>query len=892
MANAFMECPEETLARLKSDREKGLTARQAGESRKANGENSFSKSEQKSLFHRIWEAATEPMLIMLVIAAIITLGVNAARYVTGGEADFLECIGIFVAISLSVVITVVMEGRSAKAFEALSRIGEDIPVKVIRDGKVCLIPRRDVVVGDILCVETGDKLPADGRLLESHELMADESALTGESMPVHKEAGIVFDSPQTPVAERRNLLYSGCFITGGNGKIAVTGVGDHTEFGKIARELASADSGSTPLQEKMAALGKRITILGSAAAAVVFLIQLILFLSNGTASLDTVSEAFITSIVLIVAAVPEGLPTIVAVSLAINIIKMSKQNALVRKMIACETVGCINVVCSDKTGTLTQNRMTVTDIFSHMRLLKPDRLKNRHLLDNFCLNSTADVTFADGRVKLIGNPTECALLTAAREAGRDYEAERRRAEILYVYPFSSETKYMTTVVKRDGEIEVLAKGSPERIMELCSLSVEEREAARLQIVKFQEKACRVIGFAHRRTGPAADYEGCRAALETDMVFDGFTAITDPIRADVYQAVERCRHAGIELKMLTGDNLITARAIANELGILDAEHIAVEAREIERLSDEELQKRIPSIRVIARSTPSVKMRVVNTLKSLGNVVAVTGDGINDAPALKHADVGIAMGITGTEVSKEASDIVLLDDSFSTIVKAIQWGRGIYENFQRFIQFQLTVNLSSVIVVLASILAGFTAPFTALQLLWINIIMDGPPALTLGLEPIRGDLMNQRPTPRNASIVSKSMLFRIVTNGVYMSIVFMAQHSLNFLGGSEREMPTVLFTLFVVFQLFNALNSRELTDVSIFKNIANNRLMLGVFGATFGLQLVITQFGGMFFNTVPLPAAMWGKILAVGSTVVLLSEGVKMVKRGATAAQKHQGAEAVC
>ena len=481
MTNAFMEYPEETLARLNTDRDNGLSARQVEESRKANGENSFSKSEQKSLFRRIWEAATEPMLIMLVI----TLGVNVARYVTGGEADFLECIGIFVAISLSVVITVVMEGRSAKAFETLSRIGEDIPVKVIRDGKVCLIPRRDVVLGDILCVETGDKLPADGCLLESHE-----------------------------------------------------------------------------------------------------------------------------------------------------------------------------------------------------------------------------------------------------------------------------------------------------------------------------------------------------------------------------------------------------------------HIAVEAREIERLSDEELQKRIPSIRVIARSTPSVKMQVVNALKSLGNVVAVTGDGINDAPALKHADVGIAMGITGTEVSKEASDIVLLDDSFSTIVKAIQWGRGIYENFQRFIQFQLTVNLSSVIVVLASILAGFAAPFTALQLLWINIIMDGPPALTLGLEPIRGDLMNQRPTPRNASIVSGSMLSRIAINGVYMSIVFMAQHSLNFLGGSETELPTVLFTLFVVFQLFNALNSRELTDVSIFKNIANNRLMLGVFGATFGLQFVITQFGGMFFNTVPLSAAMWGKILATGSTVVLMSEGVKMVKRGAAVAQKSQ------
>ncbi len=892
MAKAFMECPRETLARLHTDGEQGLSAPRVEESRKVNGENLFSKGEQTPLARRIWEAATEPMLIMLVIAAVITLGVNVTRYLTGGEADFLECIGIFVAISLSVVITVVMEGRSAQAFEALSRIGEDIPVKVIREGKVCLIARRDVVVGDILCVETGDKLPADGRLLESHELMADESALTGESVPVRKEADIVFDNPETPVAERRNVLYSGCFITGGSGKIAVTGVGDHTEFGKIARELASVDSGSTPLQEKMAALGKKITILGSAAAAVVFLIQVIIFLMNGAASLDTVSEAFITSIVLIVAAVPEGLPTIVAVSLAINIIKMSKQNALVKKMIACETVGCINVVCSDKTGTLTQNRMTVTDIFSHMRLLKPGELKNHHLLDNFCLNSTADVSFAGNQVKFIGNPTECALLAAAREAGRDYGAERRQADILHVYPFSSETKYMTTVVGTAEGVQVLAKGSPEKIMELCGLSQEEREAAKGQIRRFQEKACRVIGFAHKQAEAPADYQACRAQLERDMMFDGFTAIADPIRADVYQAVERCRDAGIELKMLTGDNLITARAIADELGILDSGYSAVEAGEIERLSDEELKSRIPSIRVIARSTPAVKMRVVNALKSLGNVVAVTGDGINDAPALKHADVGIAMGIAGTEVSKEASDIVLLDDSFSTIVKAIQWGRGIYENFQRFIQFQLTVNLSSVIVVLASILAGFAAPFTALQLLWINIIMDGPPALTLGLEPIRGDLMRQRPTPRNASIVSKSMLSRIVVNGVYISVVFMAQHWFNFLGAGPQEMPTVLFTLFVVFQLFNALNSRELTDVSIFKNIGRNRLMLGVFGATFALQFVITQFGGMFFNTVPLSAAMWARLLGVGFTVVLLAEGVKAVRRGAGTARDMRREKAVC
>ena len=874
--DAFMERPEQTLARLGSDSEKGLSDSQVLENRKRCGENSFSKEAPIPLWKRIWEAATEPMLIMLLIAAFITSGVNIARYATGGEADFLECAGIFAAISLSVVITVVMEGRSAKAFETLSKIGEDTPVKVIRNGEVCLIPQRDVVVGDILCVETGDKLPADGRILECYELMADESALTGESMPVHKNAEAVLENPGTPVAERVNLLYSGCFITGGNGKIVVTGVGDNTEFGKIARELAAADNSSTPLQEKMASLGKKITILGSAAAAVVFMIQLVIFLRNGTASLDTVSEAFITSIVLIVAAVPEGLPTIVAVSLAVNIIKMSKQNALVKKMIACETVGCINVVCSDKTGTLTENRMTVTDIYSHKRMLKPNELKNVHLIENFCINSTADIQFEGQQMKFIGNPTECALLAAVRQNGSDYTAVRETMEVLHVYPFSSELKYMTTVIDGGDGIEVFAKGSPEKIMDMCSMAEAEREKAVRQITEFQEKARRVIGFAHRTMKPIDDYEKDRQVLEKEMVFDGFAAIADPIRGDVYEAVKRCSHAGIELKILTGDNIVTATVIAEELGILDEDHIAVESQEVETLSEEEFLEKIKHVRVIARSTPVIKMRVVKALKSQGSVVAVTGDGINDAPALKHADVGIAMGITGTEVSKEASDIVLLDDSFSTIVKAVQWGRGIYENFQRFIQFQLTVNLSSVIVVLASILAGFTAPFSALQLLWINIIMDGPPALTLGLEPIRGYLREHKPTPRNTGIVSKSMLSRIVVNGVYISCVFMAQHWGNFLGGNQEEMPTILFTLFVVFQLFNALNSRELANASIFKNIGNNRLMLAVFAGTFALQVVITQFGGMFFGTVPLGFVMWLKILGTGFTVVVISEIMKLIK----------------
>lgn len=874
----YLEPKDKVVQYFQSDVHKGLTSKQVEESRRKNGANILKKEKPVSLGRRIWDAAKEPMIIMLILAGFITLGVNVSRAMTGGEADYLECIGIFAAISLSVVITVIMEGRSAKAFEELSKITDDTMVKVIRNGEASMVCQKDIVAGDIVCLSTGDRIPADGRLIESNSLHADESALTGESLPSEKDDSVILKDEKTPVAERVNMVYSGCFITSGTGKMTVTGVGGQTEFGKIAAELSAEDKTSTPLQEKLAALGKKITILGAAAAAVVFLLQVFLFTFNGTASWETISEAFITSIVLIVAAVPEGLPTIVAVSLSINIIKMSKQNALVKKMIACETVGCINVICSDKTGTLTENRMTVTKVCQDRDMVYPDQVRDVHLIRNFCLNSTADIRCGEGENHFIGNPTECALLVAANKVIGNYRDIRNSFRIAYVFPFSSETKNMTTIQLDAGGYHIYSKGSPEKILEMCTLTRWEKERAQEMMYEYESKAFRVIAFAHRAyTEQITDFEQERQKLEEGMHFDGFCAITDPLRKDVCTAVDKCRKAGIDVKMLTGDNIITASAIARELQLLDDDHIAVEAKVIESMSEEQLAETLPRIRVIARSTPTVKMRVVKALKARGDVVAVTGDGINDAPAIKNADVGIAMGISGTEVSKEASDIVLLDDSFSTIVKAVQWGRGIYENFQRFIQFQLTVNLSSVIVVLASIIAGFTAPFSALQLLWINIIMDGPPALTLGLEPIRGDLMKQQPTRRNTSIVSKSMLSRIVINGLYISIVFMGQHWFNFLGGAQRELPTILFTLFVVFQLFNAFNSRELSDTSIFCNLASNRLMLGVFALTFALQVIITQFGGAFFGTVPLSFLMWCKIIAAGFSVLLVSEIVKLIKR---------------
>lgn len=875
---SYNKSAQEVLESLQTDAHKGLTEHQVKENGERYGRNEFTKAGRKSLLRRIWEAATEPMLILLLCAWAITIAVNIVNVTQGEHFDWAECAGILVAVLISVVLTVVMEGRSAKAFDELNKIKEGIEIKVVRNGVVQYIPQQELVVGDIVFLETGNKIAADGRLIESISLMSDESSLTGESAPVEKDANAVL-AEGTPVAERINMVYSGCFITGGTGKMVVTDVGDFTQFGLIAREIQGGGEGQTPLQEKMARLGKVITVIGAVFAALIFIIQLIFVLATGSASFETISEAFIASIVLMVAAVPEGLPTIVAISLSINIARMARQNALVKKMIACETIGCINVICSDKTGTLTENRMTVVDVWSGGGFVEENAFCDRVMLENYCLNSTADLYYENDIVRFVGNPTEGALLVSAKKCGVDYKDFREKAEICELYPFSSDTKNMTSCIKKGDGYVVYTKGSPEKIIALCSLTEEERGIAEADIVSLQKRARRVIAFAHKYV---KELPKDRADAESGMSFDGFVGIADPLRAEVYDAVRACKTAGIEVKMLTGDNIVTATAIAEELELLGEGGKAVEASYLENLSDEEFAKVLPTVRVIARSTPLLKMRVVKQLKSEGNVVAVTGDGINDAPALKNADVGIAMGISGTEVSKEAADIVLLNDSFSTIVTTVKWGRGIYENFKRFIQFQLTVNVASVLTVFICTIVGlfvegFHSPFSALDLLWINIIMDGPPALTLGLEPIRDDLMTRKPTARSESIVSKEMLRRIAVNGVFMCLVCLAQQGFNFLGVEENMVQTSVFTLFVMFQLFNAFNCRELGNKSVFSNLFKNKLMLGAFVIAFALQIVITQFGGAVFDTVPLDFLSWLKIIGMALTVVALDELVKLFRR---------------
>lgn len=873
----FIKTKDEVIKNYSSNVQTGLSDKQAKENIEKFGTNSLTKKKADSLLKRIWDASTEPMLLMLIAAGLIALAVNIIRSFTGGKADYLECVGVFAAIALSVVISVVMEGRSAKAFDALSKINSNVIVKAVREGKTVKLNKDEIAVGDILILSAGDKIPADCRLVESTSLRVDESALTGESFPVKKDSEFEITDEKTPLAERANMIYSGTFITEGHCKAIVSSVGDSTEFGKIASELTGADKSSTPLQEKLARLGKTITIMGVCAAAIVFVAQLISFAVTKSLSFDSIMEAFITSIVLIVAAVPEGLPTIVAVSLSINIIKLSKQNALVKKMIASETIGCISVICSDKTGTLTENKMTVKSFYDTAWHKEANELSNEYLTHNICLNTTADI---GDKGEFIGNPTECAMLNFFNASSKKtYKEERADHEILSAFPFSSELKHMTTISNVDGKIVSYVKGSPECVLKMCNISAKRKDEIEEAIVSAEKKAMRVIAFAHKELDSMRDYseENEHNKLESEMVFDGVVAIADPIRVDVYDAVKSCQSAGVGVKILTGDNIVTASAIADELRLLDNGGIAVEAKEVEEMSDDELSSKLDKISVIARSTPTVKMRVVKLLKAKGEVVAVTGDGINDAPALKNADVGIAMGISGTEVSKEASDIVLVDDSFTTIVKAVEWGRNIYENFKRFISFQLTVNIASVICVFVSVLLGLDAPFTALQLLWINIIMDGPPALTLGLEPNYSDLMSRKPTNRSENIISKEMFIKIFSTGIYMSIVFLCQYRFNFLAAGQNEMRTVLFTLFVLFQLFNAFNCRELHSQTIFKHLFKNKLMLGVVSCTFVLQILIIQFAGAFFGTVPLALNMWLKIFALAFSVVVLSELVKAVIR---------------
>lgn len=879
----FLKEAEEVISELQSDEETGLSALEADNRMKQYGKNIFTPKEKESMFAKIIDSLKEPLILILLISGVISLAM-------GHLADGL---GIFAAVLIATSISIIQEGKSDKAFEALSKLSEDVHVKVVRDQEIVLIAQSELTVGDIIHLETGDKVPADARIIHSSSLGIDESMLTGEAEAASKNSAKI-DRVDCPLAERKNMLYSGTMVIEGRAIAIVTSVGDKTEMGKIADELKGELNSETPLQEKLGDLGKRISIIGSIVAAAIFLFEVFRMYSQGILVLDNlgmalpgIKDAFVTSVALIVAAVPEGLPTMVAITLAFNMQKMAKNNALVRKLIACETIGSVNVICSDKTGTLTENKMTVVEVWADGQAVPVNQLRNEEMLMNFCLNSTADISQKGESYEFLGNPTECSLLVCADKNDVNYLHLRKKySEAASEYNFTSARKMMSTAYETDKGYRLYTKGSPEKVLSICNrilykgaivpLTEEHIREIEGKIKELQDNARRVLAFAFNDFAEEPHWEDIYN-VEKDLVYTGFVGIEDPLRSDVKDAIDHCRQAGITVKILTGDNINTARAIATQLGIVKNDSLVLEVTDIEAMSDEELKSKLPKIVVIARSNPTAKMRVVKLLQELNASVVVTGDGINDAPALKAADVGVAMGIAGTEVSKEASDIVLLDDSFSTIVKAIKWGRGIYENFQRFIQFQLTVNVVAFLTVILAEVMGYAMPFTTLQLLWVNIIMDGPPALTLGLEPPREHLLQKQPIKRNASIVTKDMLLKIIANGLFIVAALLFIMNTQFLGGTAAQQSTIVFTSFVLFQLWNAFNSREFGVRSIFPNLLKNKMMVGVIILTFFVQVLVTQFGGEVFKTVPLEFALWLKMIGFTFSIVIFSEVLKLIMK---------------
>lgn len=857
---------EFTIKELNSDKSGGLTQKAYREGMVKNGKNVLTKKKKRGFFSRFFSALKEPMLIILLFGFVLTFGTNIGKFLKSGEGDFAECFGILFAVLLSVSITLIMEGSSEKAFEALNRIYDNVAVRVIRDGKTFTVSQSDLTVGDIVLIESGDKIVADGRLIECDSLTVDEAALTGESAVSRKDASLIMQT-SAPLAERKNYVFSGTFVTGGTGKMIVTAVGDKTEMGCIAKELSSEKEIRSPLQVKLANLGKIITVIGATSAVIVFIISAVRLIIAGNMTFGNIQELFISCIVLIVAAVPEGLSTIVAVSLALNMIKLAKGNALIKKMTATETAGAVSVICSDKTGTLTENKMSVVSVCLNEFCVSPENVSSEPMLQNFVCNSTADI-IGKGRKKISrGSGTECALLAAyeKKSGGKSYSEYRRRYTVVEREPFSSDKKFMITTISCEGFYRKLIKGAPEKVLPLCGLTQLQINKLLRDMENHQRKARRILCFAH------ADGDGEK------FVYDGYAVLSDSIRKEVYKAVSDCRRAGIKVKILTGDNMITAFAVAKELKIADDEKQAINAAELEKLDDEALKKIIPKISVIARSTPIIKLRVVRALKSLGEVVAVTGDGINDAPAIKHSDVGIAMGISGSEIAKEAADVVLLDDSFATVIKAVAFGRNVYKNLQRFILFQLSVNLSALLFITACAILNLPAPFNTLQLLWINVIMDGPPALTLGLESVNSGLMSNKPVKRKDGIVGYGMFLRIIFNGVFIGAVMLLQYTTNFLGVKYGEETNAVFTLFILFQLFNAFNSRELGAESIFKSIGRNKIMVVTFLCVFVVHLFIVQVCYPLFGVNPMSIKSWLKILLTASSVITVSEGYKFLYR---------------
>ena len=861
---------------------KGLTDQEVLQNRQKYGMNLLTPPKRPSIWKLYLEKFQDPVIKVLLVAAAFSLLISII------ESEYAETIGIFFAIFLATGIGFYFEYDANKKFDLLNAVGEETPVMVIRNGKVHEIPKKDIVVGDVVILNTGDEIPADGILLEAVSLQVNESSLTGELMVNKTTDEAHFDEEATYPS---NSVMRGTTVTDGHGVMCVERVGDATEIGKVARQATEQSQEQTPLNLQLTKLANLIGKVGFTIATLTFVIftakDLYAYLSV-TAVTDwhqwleiarIVLKYFMMAVTLIVVAVPEGLPMSVTLSLALNMRRMLKTNNLVRKMHACETMGAITVICTDKTGTLTQNLMQVYDA-------KLDEAQKNLIAEGIATNSTAFLEEKEGEGKPsgVGNPTEVALLLWLNEQGMDYISLRNQAKTVNQLTFSTERKYMATLV--DSSVlntrVLYVKGAPEIVMGKCNLEESRVKQYNEQLLAYQNQAMRTLGVAYKVIPENSSTDCAELVKEGGLTFMGIFAISDPIRPDVPDAVKKCQSAGIRVKIVTGDTPGTATEIARQIGLWtseDTERNRITGVEFAALSDEEALERVVDLKVMSRARPMDKQRLVQLLQQKGEVVAVTGDGTNDAPALNHAQVGLSMG-TGTSVAKEASDITLLDDSFHSIATAVMWGRSLYKNIQRFIVFQLTINVVALLSVLLGAFLGTELPLTVTQMLWVNLIMDTFAAMALASIAPSMDVMNEKPRKRTDFIISPAMRNNIFGVGAGFLIVLMGLLAFfkNMPGGMDVHHLTVFFTIFVMLQFWNLFNTSVFgTNHSIFKDAGHAMGMLGVALIILVGQFIIVTFGGKVFRTEPLPALEWAYIIAGTSVVLWIGEIWRGVKR---------------
>ena len=853
---------------------RGLEPQQVEESRRQHGDNVITPPKDDSAWKLLLEKFRDPIIQILLVAAVLSLAIGFIH------RDFTESVGIICAIILATCVGFWFEWDAQRRFRRLNQVNDDIPVKVMRGGSMCEIPRRDVVVGDVVHIESGETVPADGELVEAVSLKINESTLTGEPEVDKTVDEAFFDADATYPS---NAVLRGTTVADGYGVLVVTAVGDHTEAGRVTEQSTVQTDEPTPLDRQLTRLSRLIGKVGIALSCTIFCVMLgkAIFV-GGLLEQDWLSisqqvlHVFMISVAIIVMAVPEGLPMSITLSLAMSMRRMLKTNNLVRKMHACETMGAVTVICTDKTGTLTQNRMHVEELARY-----DDSLPEKAFAEVVALNSTA---FLDAEGHILGNPTEGALLEWMRGRGYDYEQLRAGAKIVDRMTFSTERKYMATIIESglSGRRLLCVKGAPEIVRAMCAADGRDEEIA-AQLRDFQNHAMRTLAVAWRETTSVSCPE---AVQEGGLRFAAVAAIADPVREDVPAAVASCLDAGIAIKIVTGDTPATAREIARQIGLWDDAYDStrneITGAEFAQMSDEELLGRVRDLKIMSRARPLDKQRLVRLLQQQGEVVAVTGDGTNDAPALNFANVGLSMG-SGTSVAKDASDITLLDDSFTSIATAVMWGRSLYRNIQRFVLFQLTINFAAIVICFVGAVFGTDMPLTVVQILWVNIIMDTFAAMAMASLPPSPEVMLEKPRPRDEFIITPGMARTILTCGVVIVAVLLGMlfwWTSRQQGELTIRQLTLFFSTFVFLQFWNMFNAKGFeTRHSVFTCLKRCREFFLILLAIAVGQVLIVEWGGEVFRTVPLTGGEWAEVIGLTSLLAFGGEAVRALRRHA-------------